>query len=108
MNQPLELFPGLIILALFLLAIENLLSNRFYNRPASRQRLPGANKPPENFADDGRSPNQPDDGLRLALVRAGTVSPSSPYGLFLITVWTTHGVEHNHPRGTCILILVWS
>ena len=33
-SQPLEMFPGLMILALFLLAIENLLSNRFYNRPS--------------------------------------------------------------------------
>ena len=33
--QPLEMFPSLMILALFLLAIENLLSNRFYTRPGS-------------------------------------------------------------------------
>jgi hypothetical protein len=33
-SQPLEMFPGLMILALFLLAIENLLSNRFYKAPA--------------------------------------------------------------------------
>ena len=31
-SQPLELFPGLMILALFLLAIENLISNRFYSQ----------------------------------------------------------------------------
>jgi len=35
-SQPLEMFPGLMMLALFLLAIENLLSNRFYSRPASK------------------------------------------------------------------------
>jgi hypothetical protein len=32
-SQPLELFPGLMMLALFLLALENLISNRFYSRP---------------------------------------------------------------------------
>jgi hypothetical protein len=32
-SQPLEMFPALMILALFLLAIENLLSNRFYSQP---------------------------------------------------------------------------
>jgi hypothetical protein len=41
-NQPLELFPGLMILALFLLAIENLLSNRFYNRPGKQATTAGA------------------------------------------------------------------
>ncbi len=41
-NQPLELFPGLMILALFLLAIENLLSNRFYNRPGKQATPAGA------------------------------------------------------------------
>jgi hypothetical protein len=36
-SQPLEMFPGLMMLALFLLAIENLLSNRFY-APAGKDR----------------------------------------------------------------------
>jgi hypothetical protein len=41
-SQPLEMFPGLMILALFLLAIENLLSNRFYNRPGKQATAAGA------------------------------------------------------------------
>jgi hypothetical protein len=38
-QQPLELFPWLMLLLLFVLAVENLLSNKFYRRdlPATEQ-----------------------------------------------------------------------
>ena len=36
-NQPVELFPWLMLALLFLLAVENLLANRFYRREDSKE-----------------------------------------------------------------------
>jgi hypothetical protein len=43
-NQPVELFPWLMILVLLALAVENLLSNKFYRRQT--EETEGTEKPP--------------------------------------------------------------
>ncbi len=97
------------ILALFLLAIENLLSNRFYNRPGKQARLPGPNKPPDgrilrmtgvasiSLTMDPAWPwSVPGTGLAALLIAATVLTG--------ITVWTYHGVQNTSRSRMLILV----